>query len=195
LEPATVRLIGIGKYELISGGRRFQACKLAKKTTLRCLVAYDSDRDSLIRLAAVNTQRKDLDAIERAKLMRQMMKGAEEGGSGLSLIAAGKACGLASESGSKNALRVLQLPEAIQAMIVSGTLSERAARRLVPYCELKDAMVIMAKELEKEENRLELAVEENLPWFVERAIEKTTRPLDKRAYRSSDLVKSRDQDR
>jgi ParB family transcriptional regulator, chromosome partitioning protein len=191
LEPATVRALGPKRYELIGGGRRFAACKLAKTVTLRCIICYDEDSDSLIRLAAVNTHRKDLNAIERAKLMQRLMKPEDKGGSGLTLVEAGNAVGLASESGSKNALRILNLPEAIQAMIVSEQLSERAARRLVPYCELKDAMALIAKELADESNRFELATEENTPWFVERAIDKTTRPMDKREFRTSELVKNR----
>jgi ParB family transcriptional regulator, chromosome partitioning protein len=191
LEPATVRALGPKRYELIGGGRRFAACKLAKTVTLRCIICYDEDSDSLIRLAAVNTHRKDLNAIERAKLMQRLMKPEDKGGSGLTLLEAGNAVGLASESGSKNALRILNLPEAIQAMIVSEQLSERAARRLVPYCELKDAMSLIAKELADESNRFELATEENTPWFVERAIDKTTRPMDKREFRTSELVKNR----
>lgn len=191
LEPATVRMLGPRRYELIGGGRRFAACKLANTTNLRCIICYDEDSDSLIRLAAVNTHRKDLNAIERAKLMQRLMKPEDKGGSGLTLLEAGNAVGLASESGSKNALRILNLPEAIQAMIVSEQLSERAARRLVPYCELKDAMALIAKELADESNRFELATEENTPWFVERAIDKTTRPMDKREFRTSELIKNR----
>jgi ParB family transcriptional regulator, chromosome partitioning protein len=191
LEPATVRLLGPKRYELIGGGRRFAACKLANTQALNCIVCYDDDSDSLIRLAAVNTQRKDLNAIERAKLMQRLMMAEDKGGSGLTLLEAGNAVGLASESGSKNALRILNLPEAIQAMIVSEQLSERAARRLVPYCELKDAMTLITKELADESNRFELATEDTIPWFIERAIDKTTRPMDKREYRSSELVKNR----
>lgn len=192
LEPATVRPLGKGKYELISGERRFRACKIAGKSTLACIIIEDSTTDGLVRLAAANSNRQDLNAIDRANLMAQLMKSFKDGGSGLSRIDAGKAVGLMSDSGSKNALRFLKLPKSIQALIVEGNLSERAARRLIPFCDLEAAMELIAKELVKDDrSRLELSDEEDFPYFVERAIESTTRPMDKREFSSGDLVKGR----
>ncbi len=192
LEPATVRPLGKGKYELISGERRFRACKIAGKSTLACIIIEDSTTDGLVRLAAANSNRQDLNAIDRANLMAQLMKPLKDGGSGLSRIDAGKAVGLMSDSGSKNALRFLKLPKSIQALIVEGKLSERAARRLIPFCDLEAAMELIAKELVKDDrSRLELSDEEEFPYFVERAIESTTRPMDKREFSSRDLVKGR----
>ena len=195
LEPGTVRPLPGGRYELISGERRFRALKLAGKSTLAAIVINDSATDGLVRLAAANSNRQDLNAIARAQLMVRLMKPESEGGSGLSRVDAGKAVGLMSDSGSKNALRFLKLPKSIQDLIVDGKISERAARRLIPFCELDEAMKIMAAELEKDDrSRLELSDEEELPWFVQRAIENTTRPMDKRSYHSNTLVKGRHTD-
>ena len=192
LEPATVRPLGKGKYELISGERRFSACKIAGKTTLACIIIEDSTTDGLVRLAAANSNRQDLNAIDRAKLMVQLMKSLKDGGSGLSRIDAGKAVGLMSDSGSKNALRFLKLPTSIQALIVEGKLSERAARRLIPFCELEAAMDVIAKELQTDDrSRIELSDDEEFPWFVQRAVQNHTRPMDKRSYSSNNLVKGR----
>lgn len=192
LEPATVRPLGKGKYELISGERRFRASKLAGKSTLACLIIEDSTTDGLVRLAAANSNRQDLNPIDRANLMSQLMKSEKEGGSGLSRIDAGKAVGLMSDSGSKNALRFLKLPKSIQALIVEGKLSERAARRLIPFCELEAAMEVIAKELQADErSRFELSDDEDFPWFVQRAVQNSTRPMDKRNYSSNNLVKGR----
>ena len=192
LEPATVRPLGKGKYELISGERRFRASKLAGKASLACLIIQDSTTDGLVRLAAANSNRQDLNPIDRANLMAQLMKSEKEGGSGLSRMDAGKAVGLMSDSGSKNALRFLKLPKSIQGLIVDGKLSERAARRLIPFCELEVAMEAIAKELQTDErSRLELSDDEEFPWFVHRAVENNTRPMDKRSYSSNNLVKGR----
>ncbi len=192
LEPATVRPLPKGLYELISGERRFRALKLAGKSTLAAIVINDSATDGLVRLAAANSNRQDLNAIARAQLMARLMKPESEGGSGLSRIDAGKSVGLMSDSGSKNALRFLKLPKSIQDLIVDGKISERAARRLIPFCELEEAMKIISKELVNDDRlRLELSDEDEFPWFIRRAIENTTRPMDKREFRSSELIKNR----
>lgn len=192
LEPATVRPLGKGKYELISGERRFRACKVAGKSTLACIIIEDSTTDGLVRLAAANSNRQDLNPIDRANLMAQLMKPIKDGGSGLSRMDAGKAVGLMSDSGSKNALRFLKLPKSIQDLIAEGKLSERAARRLIPFCELEAAMEVIAKELQTDDrSRIELSDDEEFPWFVQRAVENHARPMDKRSYSSNNLVKGR----
>lgn len=192
LEPGTVRPLPGGRYELISGERRFRALRLAGKATLAAIAINDSATDGLVRLAAANSNRQDLNAIARAQLMVRLMKPESEGGSGLSRVDAGKAVGLMSDSGSKNALRFLKLPKSIQDLIVEGKISERAARRLIPFCELEEAMKVISEELVNDErSRLDLSDEEEFPWFIQRAIENTTRPMDKRSFRSNALVKGR----
>lgn len=195
LEPGTVRPLPGGRYELIAGERRYRALKLAGKSTLAAIVINDSATDGLVRLAASNSNRQDLNPIARAQLMSRLMKPESEGGSGLSRADAGKTVGLMSDSGAKNALRFLKLPKSIQDLIVDGKISERAARRLIPFCELEEAMKIIAAELVNDDrSRLDLSDEEEFPWFVERAIKNTTRPMDDRRYQSNDLVKGRQTD-
>lgn len=194
LEPATVRAIGMTrKYELISGERRYRACKLAKIATLRCIIVDESQSDGLVRLAAANSNREDLNPIDRAKLMVQLMKPIAAGGSGLSRIDAGKSVGLMSESGAKNALRFLKLPESLQDMIRSGKLSERAARRLIPFADIKAVMDEVALDLNSKVSELlyELTTEDGFPWNLKQIIEDNTRPMDKREFGSNRLIKNR----
>jgi ParB family transcriptional regulator, chromosome partitioning protein len=192
IEPATVRKIG-NKFELLSGERRYRACKKLNRP-LDCIIVEDSNTDGLVRLAAANSNRRDLNAIERADIMERLMKPIKEGGSGLSRFDAGKAVGLSSESAAKNALRFAKLPPSIKKLIIDGTLSERAARRLIPFASLPAALDLVAAELmdseqwRREEAMLSLLVEDTFPTVLEDAIEELTRPMDKRVYRGH-LVK------
>jgi ParB/RepB/Spo0J family partition protein len=185
MEPARVRSMPKGRYQIISGERRFQAAKLAKLGNLRCMVVTEDDVDALTGLAVANSNRKDLDAIERAQAIERLMT------KGLDRLAAGRAVGLTSESGVKNALRFLKLPAGIQTMIRDGQLSERAARRLIPLCELPKVLAAVERELDDEDTRDELADFNNYPWFLTDAITLNTRPMDARSFSSSKLVPGR----
>lgn len=185
LEPARVRKHPNGRYQIISGERRFRACKLAKLKDLRCIVVIEDDVDALTGLAVANSNRKDLDAIERAQAIERLMA------KGLDRLAAGRAVGLTSESGVKNALRFLKLPPGIQTMIRDGQLSERAARRLIPLCELPKVLAVVEQELGDQDTRDELADFSSYPWFLSDAITSNTRPMDARTFSSSKLVPGR----
>lgn len=184
-EPARVRVMPKGRYQIISGERRFQALKLTKQTFLQCIVVKEDDVDALTDLVVANSNRKDLDPVERAQAMQRLID------KGLDRLAAGRAVGLQSESGVKNALRVLKLPKGIQAMLSSGQLSERAARRLIPLCELPGVLKEIEAELKDQGNRDELGDFSNYPWFMSDIIESLTRPMDKREFSTSKLVPNR----
>ncbi len=73
-------------------------------------------------------------------MMQQLMRPASEGGSGLTLLEAGAIFGLTSESGCKNALRLMRLPQSILELVIKGELPERHARKLVTYVDAKPVM-------------------------------------------------------
>ncbi len=182
LEPATVRATGDSKYpyELLSGERRYRALMELKRDTIRATVVRENSDDALVRLAAANSNRRDLNAVERAELISKLMRPISEGGSGLERAAAGKAVGLNSDSGTKNALRILRLPESIRTMIISGKLSERAARRLIPLLEIPAMMEKIESDLLDEENRVELMTTDEWPYWLEWTFSQFTRPMDDR---------------
>lgn len=191
IEPATVRELFQGKYsfELLSGERRFRALQKLGRSTIRAVVAGDDSVEGLVRLAAANSQRRDLNAIERAELIMLLMMPTKEGGSGLSREAAGKAVGLNSDSGTKNALRMLKLPTSIKSLVVSGELSERASRKLIPFVDHPAIVKEIERNLKHDEHRVELAAEEGWPYWLDAAVENSTRPMDKTAIEARDLVK------
>lgn len=66
IQPITVRPIENGKYQLISGERRFRAAKLAGLTEIPAFVRTVDDVQSVQMALVENIQRSDLNAIEVA---------------------------------------------------------------------------------------------------------------------------------
>ena len=68
IQPVTVRPIENGRYQLISGERRFRAAKLAGLTEIPAFVRTVDDVQSVQMALVENIQRSDLNAIEVDKL-------------------------------------------------------------------------------------------------------------------------------
>ncbi len=185
LEPLRVRRIssdkGQAKYQIISGERRYTALLAMGTFAARCIVVDADDGKALAEVAVANSHRKDLDPIERAELMQLLMKPVADGGSGYSLEQAGHVFGLTSESGCKNALRMLRLPESIRKLVRDGTLPERIARSLVPYTVAPSVM----KEIEEQFTSRHYDTSETIAevwtdpqaYFITSAIDDNTRPI------------------
>lgn len=144
LQPLTVRLRA-GKYELVAGERRLRASKLAGLDEVPCMIMdVNMEQSSLIALVE-NLQRRDLDAVEEAEGIYQLIRifgmSQEEAASKL-----GK-----SQSSVANKLRLLRLPEEVLDLIRGGKLTERHGRAVLrlPSAELQCAAAeyIVAKGL------------------------------------------------
>ena len=66
LTPATVRKKEAGRYELLSGHRRFRACQLAGIRTLRCEIVNMSRDEATIFMVESNFQRTTILPSEKA---------------------------------------------------------------------------------------------------------------------------------
>jgi len=66
IQPITVRKLGLNKYQLVSGERRFRASKLLGLETITAYVRIANDQESLEMALVENIQRQDLDPIEIA---------------------------------------------------------------------------------------------------------------------------------
>ena len=66
IQPITVRKLGLSKYQLVSGERRFRASKLLNLETIPAYVRIANDQESLEMALVENIQRQDLDPIEIA---------------------------------------------------------------------------------------------------------------------------------
>ena len=144
-------------YQIIAGERRWRASKKAGLKTIPAIVR-DYDEKKIREVALIeNIQRQDLNAIETAKAIKELM---EE--HALTQEELAKTLGK-SRSATANTLRILNLDERVQEMVQEGKLTEGHARTLAsiesPQKQYKLAMDIInldlsvrdAEELTKEE--------------------------------------------
>lgn len=144
-EPITVRGdvegLPIGHYQVLAGHRRLAAARKLKWQGLECRIRSDlaDDQKALTFMAATNQQRNAENAHRQALMLRAMLD------AGLSIRDAGAVYGLKSEAGVRNKLQLLKLPAKWIERIVSGEISETAARCLVPYADVPQLMAALNK--------------------------------------------------
>lgn len=145
IQPITVRPLENGRYQIISGERRFRASKLAGLKSIPAYIRKTDDQGMLEMAIVENIQREDLDSIEVAMSFRRLI---EE-------------CSLTQEAmaeriGKKRAtvtnyLRLLKLPAEIQFAIRAKKLSMGHAKVLLgldnPRMQLKLADQIIEQDL------------------------------------------------
>ena len=73
IQPITVRRVGSGCYQIISGERRFRACKLAGMDMVPAYVRNADDQGMLEMAIVENIQREDLDPIETALAFQRLI--------------------------------------------------------------------------------------------------------------------------
>jgi len=113
-------------YELIAGERRLRASKLAGLKQLPVVIRTGETNLTKLELAIIeNLQREDLNAIDRAKALQQLIEQF-----GISHAETAAKIGKSREYVS-NSLRLLQLPEEMQQAIVNKEISEGHARTLL----------------------------------------------------------------
>ena len=126
IQPLVVSPLGNGDYMIVAGERRWRAAQQAGLDEVPVSVRkVDSDRDLLETALVENLQRSDLNPVEEAEAYRRLR---EEFDLTQETIAqrVGK-----SRSTVANALRLLQLPSEIQAMLREGALTAGQARPLL----------------------------------------------------------------
>ncbi|MEK9829832.1 MAG: ParB/RepB/Spo0J family partition protein [Schleiferiaceae bacterium] len=74
VQPITVRRLRPGKYQIISGERRFRAAQLAGLEVVPVYVRLANDQEMLEMALVENIQRRDLDAIEVALSYSRLME-------------------------------------------------------------------------------------------------------------------------
>ncbi len=128
LQPVLVRPVkaaGGVDYEIVAGERRWRASRLAGLTEIPALIKDVDDEQSLALALIENLQREDLNPIEQANGMKQLLDRF-----GLKQDELAEKVGK-SRSAVANTLRLLQLPAAMQEEIGSGAVSAGHARALL----------------------------------------------------------------
>lgn len=124
IQPIAVRKVG-DRFQIISGERRTRASRLANCTTIKAQVYENLDDKTMSEWALIeNIQRVDLNPIEVAQSYQQLIDNHNYTHEDLARTV-GK-----SRSAITNALRLLKLPNQVQAWIQEGKLSSGAARAL-----------------------------------------------------------------
>ena len=125
LQPILVRPLAGGRYEVVAGERRWRAAQAAQLHEVP-VVVRDLDDSAAFEIALIeNIQRVDLNAIEEAEGFARLMRDFGHTQEALAKLV-GKA-----RSHVANLLRLLDLPEAVRAMVIERKLTMGHARALV----------------------------------------------------------------
>lgn len=144
LQPILVREYGEGRYQIIAGERRFRACKLAGLTEIPAIIVERDDKSAAQLALIENIQREDLNPLEEAQAYRAL---ATDYGMTQEEISekVGK-----SRSAIANAMRLLDLPEEVLALVATRELSAGHARALLGV-KNRDAMILLAQKAVEQE--------------------------------------------
>ena len=148
MQPILVRKLAqgpnTGKFEIIAGERRFRAAKLAGLDRVPVLVRDVPDEAAAAMALIENMQREDLNPLEEAHGLQRLIKEF-----GLTHEQAAQAVGR-SRSAASNLLRLLNLTEAVQTMLMAGDLDMGHARALLALeraTQITAATQIIAKKM------------------------------------------------
>ena len=125
LQPLLVRPSADGSYRLVAGERRYRAARMAGLTEVPVTVREMTDEEESVFALIENLQREDLNAIEEAEGLKQLIDTY-----GLTQEQAASRVGK-SRTAVTNALRLLNLPETVAALVKDGKISMGHARALL----------------------------------------------------------------
>ena len=125
LQPLILKKENDGNFMLIAGERRLRAAAMAGLTKVPAIIKNATDEEIGMIALVENIQRENLGYIEEAKAYKTLMEKY-----GLNQLALSERLGK-NQSTISNKIRILNLPEDIQDMLVKNKLTERHARALL----------------------------------------------------------------
>ena len=179
IQPITVRRKADGKYQIISGERRYRACRMAGMDMIPAYIRDANDQGMLEMAIVENIQREDLDPIEEAMSYRRLVEECDLTQEQLADRVGKKRASVA------NALRLLKLPAKVQHDLKVGLVSVGHAKVLLGVADpatqeaLCDAIVrggLSVRQLEEKVRRLDAdapaaRTEQELPDVYYRVLE------------------------
>ncbi|PKG24310.1 nucleoid occlusion protein [Niallia nealsonii] len=146
IQPIVVREYEADKYEIIAGERRWRAMKKLEWEKVPAIIKNLSDTETASVALIENLQREELSPIEEAIAYGKLLELhnltqealAQRLGKGQSTVA--------------NKLRLLKLPEEIQAALLNKQISERHARSMIPLKEKEKQLQLLQEVIEKNLN-------------------------------------------
>lgn len=168
IQPIVLRASGKG-YEIVAGERRWRAARLVGLKEVPCIVKELTDEENMLLAIIENMQREDLNPIEEAEGLKQMVDTY-----GLTQEQISYSVGK-SRPYITNSLRLLKLPERVRELTAEGKLSTGHARALAAI-----------KDEEKQISLAEKTVEEGLSVRqIEKLSKETKAPAKKPAKKVS----------
>jgi ParB family chromosome partitioning protein len=143
LQPITVRDIGRGKYQILSGERRYRAVRMAGLETIPAYVRSTDDDEVLIVALTENIQREDLDALEIALCYQRLMDECNLTQARLSERVGKKRATVA------NYLRLLEQPAEVQAAIRERQITMGHARAIAGLPDHKSQIKTVRKTVDE----------------------------------------------
>ena len=157
LSPILVRAVE-GGYELIAGERRLRALRALDRPFAEAIILSADACDSPLIALVENLQRESLHYLDEALACRRIL---DEQPITQERLAASLSC---SPSALANRLRLLKLPEPVQAELRRGGLSERHARALLRLESASDQLELVRQAAEQRMSvkQLEARVDQRL---------------------------------
>ena len=144
IQPIIVQRKGEG-YRIVAGERRWRAARIAGLSVIPAIVRDLSDKETMAQALIENIQREDLNPIEEASAMDNLLKTHK-----LTQEQLAKKLGKPRAT-IANTLRILNLDESLQEFVSRGDLSEGHAKAILALKDKEDqrkvADVIMTRDL------------------------------------------------
>ena len=143
LQPILVRPSGSGYYQIIAGERRFRAAKMAGLSEVPVLVT-EADDETTAQIALIeNVQRENLNPLEEAMAYKDLSENY-----GFTQEKLSEKIGK-SRSAIANAMRLLDLPDEVLAMLRDSNISAGHARALLGLKDEND-VIFLARKIESD---------------------------------------------
>ena len=125
MQPILARPLGKGRYEIIAGERRWRAAKLAGLREVPVVIREVPDSAALAMALIENIQRENLNPLEEATGIHRLINEFK-----MTHQEAAEAVGR-SRAATTNLLRLLNLPQSVQALLYEGKIDMGHARALL----------------------------------------------------------------
>lgn len=142
IQPIVLRKLETG-YEIVAGERRWRACRIVGLKEVPCIVKELTDEENMLLAIIENMQREDLNPIEEAEGLKQMIDTY-----GLTQEQVSYSVGK-SRPYITNSLRLLKLPEEVRTLTASGEISVGHAKALAAVKD-RDKQITLAKKTAKD---------------------------------------------
>lgn len=126
MQPILVRPIGEDRFEIVAGERRWRAAQMAGLTEVATLIREIPDESALAMALIENIQRENLNPLEEAQGLQRLIDEFS-----MTHQQAADAVGR-SRPAASNLLRLLQLAQPVQELLMGGKIDMGHARALLP---------------------------------------------------------------